>query len=166
MPRLLVAVLLASVVTSATTPAAAIEATAFNAVISDKLRKPEGACPDGAFRCGQAEIDGFGAAEWKFYVTSFVPSSASCGDYTAMATFTLADDSALVVQESGTVCAPGKSFFATPGFSWGNPDQAIGSWEVQSGSGQFAGVTGGGGTDHIRSAGADVRGIYTGSLVE
>ena len=164
MPRIVAAVLLAALAASATPGAATSQADAFTAVIEDKLRRPEGACPNGAFRCGEAQVEEFGPADWEFFLESFVPAGESCGNYTATVVFTLTDGSELILDEAGTVCGPGKSFFATPGFSWGNPDEAIGEWQVQSGTGQFAGVAAGNGTNRSQSAGAAVRGIYIGLL--
>lgn len=140
--------------------------TAFRAEIEGKQQKSEGTatgCADGAQACGSATIDGYGLAEYRLFLASFQPTSDSCGDYTATATFTLQDDSTLTLDETGTVCGPGKSFYATPPFSWGNPSDASGSWQVQSGAGQFAGMTGNG-TDDLHSAGSRFRGNYAGTL--
>ena len=164
MKGLIAAIFVIAIAASTFSHAASVRSTVFTVDIEGKLRRPDGTCPDGAFRCGQGEIDGYGSAEWRFYIASFAPSSESCGDYTAIVTFTLSDGSTLTLDEAGTVCGPGKSFFATPGFSWGNPDEAIGAWEVQSGTGQFSSVTGGTGTNHARSAGAPMRALYAGTL--
>ena len=128
------------------------------------MTRPGPPCSPGAFRCGDAFIDGYGLADWQFFIVGFVPISNACGEYVANTTFTLADDSSLTLAETGTVCGPGNSFFNTPGFSWGNPDSASATWEVLGGTGQFAAVTGGSGTDELQSAGARVRGTYVGIL--
>ena len=164
MARLLVVALLAAALTGAVTVAAS-QPVEFNVQIEAKLLRPDGGCPDGAFRCGTAEIDGFGQAEWRFYLVSFV-RTPECVSYDVVSTFTLADDSVLELDETGTVCGPGNSFFATRPSSWGNPEAANGTWEFVSGTGQFSGLTGGTGFNHLRSHGADVRGVYAGSLEE
>lgn len=135
--------------------------TSFNAIIDAKLNQPAWPCPDGAFRCGDSFVDGYGPAEWRFYVTGISVISETCMEYTARVTFTLDDGSTLTLIEEGTVCGPGKSFFVTPLSSWGNPDQASASWEIVDGSGQFEGLSGRG-TDTIQSAGARIRGSYKG----
>ena len=138
----------------------------FTAEVDAKLTRPDTPCPDGAFRCGEALVAGFGVAEWRLFFISFAPVSDSCGQYEAIVTFMLTDGSTITLSETGTVCGPGKSFFATPPFSWGNPDRATGSWEVLDGNGQFSNVTNGRGTNLARSAGASLRGTYTGVLEE
>jgi hypothetical protein len=143
--------------------AAFAETTDFNADVQATIKRPDGPCADGARRCGDALLAGFGPAEWRFYLASFQPISQSCGSYTAIVTFTLEDESQLTLDEAGIVCGPGKSFFATPNFSWGNPDEVAASWEVQGATGQFAGMIGSG-TDTGRSAGAHVTATYTGTL--
>ena len=160
--RFVVAAILASSLL-ALAPKSASAQTIFTAEVEGKLTRPNSLCPDGAFRCGEASIDGFGPAEWRFFFISFAPVSDSCGQYEAIVTFMLTDSSTLTLSETGTVCGPGKSFFATPPFSWGNPDRANGSWEVLDGDGQFADVTGRG-TNMNQSAGAPLRGSYTGLL--
>src|SRR5919108_4825696 len=77
------------VLATAAVPSASAE-TAFNAEVKSHIQRPVG-CPDGANLCGQATIDGFGTAEYRFFVTSFQPTSDACGDYTAITTFTLGD---------------------------------------------------------------------------
>jgi hypothetical protein len=139
------------------------ETTDFNAAIEGKIQKPDGGCPGGARRCGDAAIDGFGPAEYEFFVTSAHPISDACVAYTGITTFTLEDGSVLTLDEVGTACGPGNSFFNGGGRSWGNPDDVNGTWDVQSGTGQFEGMTGeGSGSTH--SAGSHFRGTYTGTL--
>ena len=147
MRRLLVVIAVAGILTAAMTVTASQPLVP--CASKRRIPDPAGACPDAAFRCGTAEIDGFGSAEWRFYLTFFAPDSESCGSYTALVTFTLPDDSVLSLDETGTVCGPGKSFFATPGFSWGNPEEANGAWEFLSGTGQFSDVTGGTGINQF-----------------
>jgi hypothetical protein len=138
------------------------ETISFYAKVKGQVKKPVG-CQDGAFGCGETTIDGFGSAEYLFFLTGFEPTSSSCGDYTAIATFTLADGSTLTLDEAGTVCGPGNSFFSTSGANWGNPIDASGTWVVQDGTRQFSGMTGSG-TDTIHNAGAHASAIYTGTL--
>jgi hypothetical protein len=135
-------------------------ADAFNATVDARLIRPEG-CESGAYRCGDAVVDGFGSASWEYNVTSFERISNACVEYTAVSTFTLEDASVLTLNEAGTACGPGNSFFATPPFSWGNPDRATTSWDIASGTGQFEGLTGSGSAS-FKSAGAAIRGIYEG----
>jgi hypothetical protein len=76
-------------------------------------------------------------------------------------TFALADGSTLVLAEAGTICGPGNSNQShASGRSFGHPGFATATWTVQSATGQFTGLTGGG-TDVLRLAGADVAGAYT-----
>ena len=139
---------------------AAAPPTAFNAAVASQAIRPAGPCADGAFRCGTAIIDGIAdPARWQFFLATFVPASNACGQYTATVTFTLADGSSLELAEAGLVCGPGNSFFATPGFSWGNPDHASGEWVINGATGQFTGMTGAGSSD-LLSAGARVGGKY------
>lgn len=163
MSRFVIAAILSGLF--ALTPSSLSAQTIFTAEVEGKLTRPNSLCPVGVFRCGEAFIDGFGRADWRFFLISFAPISDSCGQYVAIVTFMLADSSTLTLSETGTVCGPGNSFFATPPFSWGNPDRATGIWEVLDGNGQFTDVTGGG-TSMTRSAGAPMRGIYTGILEE
>lgn len=123
------------------------------------------ACANGAFVCAKATITGFGNAEYSFVIDAFAPISASCAAYDATVVFTLQDGSILTLNETGTVCGPGGSFHQVPapGGSFGNPVEGIGSWTVEAGSGQFAGVTGNG-TDTFQSAGANTIASYAGVL--
>ena len=164
MSRFVIAAILSGLF--ALTPSSLSAQTIFTAEVEGKLTRPDTPCRDGAFRCGEALVDGFRPAEWQFFLISFAPVSDSCGQYVAIVTFMLTDTSTLTLSETGTVCGPGKSFFATPPFSWGNPDRATGSWEVLDGTGQFSDVTKGSGTNLSRSAGATLRGTYTGILEE
>jgi hypothetical protein len=144
--------------------------TTFQADVTGNTPMPVG-CSSGAFFCGTADIPGYGAASWNFYVDSLaVVSQTACGvAYTATTDFTLASDgSTLVLNESGYVCLPGKdgiSFFAASPTSYGHPDYPHGTWTVNTAdsTGQFAGLTGSG-TDDLHAAGAHVSGSYTGSL--
>jgi hypothetical protein len=122
-------------------------------------------CANGAFVCASATISGFGNAEYSFNIDSFAPISASCAEYDATVVFTLRDASTLTLTETGTVCGPGGSFIPVPapGGSFGNPVEGIGTWIVQTGTGQFAEMTGNG-TNTFLSAGANTIASYTGVL--
>ena len=158
--RLSLTALIAAAAVGTCTPALAAD---FSATIMDTLRRPAGPCVDGAFRCGEAEIAGYGAADWSFFITDFTVVSLSCVEYTAITTFTLADDSLLALVEAGADCSPGKSLLKTPPTSWGNPESATANWQVILGTGQFAGVTGEG-QSTLQGAGAAMRGDYAGAL--
>jgi hypothetical protein len=140
---------------------AAAQTTDFSADIKGQQQLPFG-CPDGADLCGDAIIEGFGAAQYRFILDSIQLTGEPCREYTATARFTLdADDSTLTLAEAGVACGIGKTFFKGNGY--GNPRRASGSWEVQDATGQFAGMTGAGGlTRHF--AGAHLSSTYTGAL--
>ena len=153
---------LASSLLLATAGTASAQTTTFNAEVKNKIQRPEG-CPDGAYLCGDAAIAGFGPAQFRWFLNSFEPVSQSCGDYTATVTFTLADSSTLTLDEAGRDCSPGNSFSSYPLHSYGQPQEASGTWVVQDATGQFAGMTGSG-TNTLRIRGADFRATYTGTL--
>lgn len=141
---------------------ASAQATAFDATVENHIVRPVG-CPDGAYLCGDVDIDGFGPAEFRWYLVSFEPTSPSCGNYTAVLTFTLGDGSTLTLDETGTDCGPGNSFSSYPPHSYGQPQTADGSWEVQDGTGVFVGLTGSG-TNTVHISGARLVATYTGTL--
>ena len=89
------------------------------------------------------------------------PALASAFTYQATTTFELSDGSTLVLNESGLVCAPGNSASAPPQ-SFGFPEYANSSWTVESATGQFSELTGGG-TDTLHAAGAHISGTYGGT---
>jgi hypothetical protein len=139
---------------------AAAQTTDFSADIKGHTQLPVG-CPDGAQLCGDASIDGFGAATYRFFLISIQPTGEPCREYTARASFTLADGSTLTLIEAGVGCGTGKTFLKGNGY--GAPRRATGSWEVQDATGQFAGMTGTGDlTRHF--AGAHLSSTYTGTL--
>lgn len=135
----------------------------FHATVKGPMTLPVG-CATGVTACGNAKIAGIGDARFEYAITSFQPLGGSCGAYTATATFTLTDGSELVLDESGTVCGPGKSFFPQPAphGSYGNPVNGEGTWTVGSASGLFSEVTGGG-TNTFHQAGAALTASYTSS---
>jgi hypothetical protein len=139
-----------------------VSQVSFAAVVSGPMTKPVG-CPSGVFACGDAVVTGYGSGIYGYTFISFERTGPSCGIYTAMVSFSLEDTSTLTLQESGTVCGPGKSFFATPGSSYGNPAYGEGTWSVTSASGQFAGLSGEG-TNSFHIAGAALSAEYIGAL--
>jgi hypothetical protein len=160
--RCLLFVALAASVLLVSASTASAQTTAFNAEVKNKIQRPEG-CPNGSYLCGDAAIAGYGPAQFRWYLNSFEPVSQSCGDYTATVTFTLADGSTLTLNEAGRDCSPGNSFSSYPLHSYGQPQTANGAWNVQNGSGQFAGMSGSG-TNTLRINGADFRATYSGAL--
>jgi hypothetical protein len=131
---------------------------------------PAGPCSNGAFACGTANLAGYGAASWNLFVTSVTPVVSSCGSsYTATTEFTLASDpgSTLVLDESGSLCAPGKDgagFFKESPKAFGHPFTFVGSWTVDpTSTGQFFGLAGSG-SDLVDTAGANLAGSYSGTL--
>ena len=111
---------------------AASAQTAFQADVTGTVTLPTG-CATGAFFCGTADIAGYGAASWNFFVTNVTLSQTSCGTtYTATTDFTLASDgSTLVVNERGYVCLPGNDgagWFAEGPHAYGHPNYPQGTW--------------------------------------
>jgi hypothetical protein len=133
----------------------------FDAVVKGKIQRPLG-CPDGAYLCGDAVIFGLGLAQYRWFLNSFAPLSDSCGEYTATVSLTL-EDSSLFMDEGGFACSPGNSVSSDPPISCGQPTDASGSWEVISGPGEFARMTGGG-ANTLKVTGADFRATYAGML--
>jgi len=111
-PSIILAISAVSVLV-ATVGLASAQATAFDASVTDQIQRSVG-CPDGAYLCGDADIDAFGPAAFRWYLVSFEPISQSCGDYTAIVTLTLGDGSTLTLGEAGTDCGPGNSFSSYP----------------------------------------------------
>ena len=118
-------------------------------------------CPNGDYLCGTANIAGYGAATWNYFVVeaTLTPPSTTCGTYQADSMFTLASDgSTLTLSESGVFC-----FVSHPSKGFGNPNYITGTWTASGTGPSFAGVTGSG-IDTLRGAGAHVSGSYSGSL--
>lgn len=160
-PSIILAISAVSVLVS-TVGLASAQATAFDASVTDQIQRSVG-CPDGAYLCGDADIDAFGPAAFRWYLVSFEPISQSCGDYTAIVTLTFGDGSTLTLGEAGTDCGPGNSFSSYPPRSYGQPQTAGGTWVVQDGTGVFAGLTGGG-VNTLRITGARLGAMYIGTL--
>jgi hypothetical protein len=149
---------------------AASAQTPFEATVKATQTLPAGPCSNGAFVCGTANLAGYGVASWNFYVTSVTVVPSSCGSsYTATTEFTLASDpsSTLVLDESGSLCAPGNDgagFFKESSTAYGHPFTIVGSWTVDpTSTGQFFGLAGSG-SDLVNLAGANVAGSYSGTL--
>ena len=149
---------------------AASAQTPFQATVKATQTLADAPCSNGAFACGTANLAGYGAASWNFYVTSVTVVPSSCGSsYTATTEFTLASDpgSTLVLDESGPLCGPGKDaagYFKEGAKAYGHPFTFVGSWTVDpTSTGQFFGIAGAG-SDLVNVAGANVAGSYSGTL--
>jgi hypothetical protein len=166
--RLMLVSALVVAVSLAFTGAASAQ-TPFQATVKATVTRPSGGCSNGAFACGTANLAGYGAASWNMFVTSVTPVVSSCdSSYTATTEFTLASDpgSTLVLDESGSLCAPGKdgAGFWKEGPAYGHPFTFVGSWTVDpTSTGQFFGLAGSG-SDLVDTAGANVAGSYSGTL--
>jgi hypothetical protein len=179
MCRLVAVSALVVALTVALTGAASAQAMPFQASVTSTLVRgggtlPSGACSNGAYSCGTANIAGYGAASWNLYVTNYAPVPTSCGStYTATTYFTLASDrSTLVLNESGNLCAPGlngNGYFMDGAKAYGHPFSGLGSWTIDTAdsTGVFGSLTGGmgtGGTDTLQFDGAHAAGEYSGTL--
>jgi hypothetical protein len=147
--------------------------TSFQASVTSTQTLPAGPCPNGAYICGTANIAGYGAATWNFYVTGNTNVVSPCGStYTATTYFTLVSDpgSTLVLDEGGNLCGLGhdgaayRGYFNNGSKAYGHPFAIVGSWTVDPAStGQF-GRLAGSGTDRVHVAGAHFAGSYGGTL--
>lgn len=145
----------------------------FQASVTSTRTLPAGPCANGAYICGTANVAGYGAASWNFYVTGITIVPSACGStYTATTDFTLVTDpgSTLVVDESGSLCGLGpdgaayRGYFAEGSKAFGHPFAIVGSWTVDPAStGQFRGLAGSG-TDRANVVGAHAAGSYNGAL--
>jgi len=155
---LLGVMLMAVTVSTQTTSSAA----AFDVQVRGHLTRPQMFCPSGATLCGTAYIEGYGNAEYGWFLFDISGPSGSCGphsglfDYRALVRFTLPDGSTLTLQEVGTLCSAGNSFPTGGLNSYGNPRFFDAYWQVVSATGQFAGLTGNGTS----------RGIFAGAAVD
>ena len=144
--------------------------TSFQVSATSTATLPAGPCSNGAYLCGTANIAGYGAATWNFYVTGGTTVVSPCGSsYTATTYFTLVSDpgSTLVLDEGGSLCGLGHDGAAYLGYfnegskAFGHPFAIVGSWTVDPAStGQFLGLTGSG-TDLVHVAGAHAAGTYS-----
>lgn len=125
-------------------------------------------CPT-IYYCGSASIAGYGAAFWSFDESpNFPPTpvSSDCFLYTGTSTLTLlSDGSTLDLNENVVFCQPGNSGNA-PGWQHavGHPGRGNGNWTVLTGTGQFSGLTGGSGTDTLRTNGALFEASWSGTV--
>lgn len=159
------------------TGAASAQTVPFQASVNDitPIGGPPSArswpCPT-IYYCGSASIAGYGAAFWSFDVPPGYPQpkpeGSDCFSYTGTSTFTLLSDpaSTLVLSEQNFVfCHPGNSG-NPPGWQYavGHPGRGNGNWTVQTGTGQFSGLTGGSGTDTLRTNGALLEIAWSGTV--
>ena len=144
----------------------------FQASVSNTNQATPASCPT-AYYCGYATIPGYGNAFWSFNVNDPagpIPLSYDCYLYVGTSTLTLNSDpgGVLVLNENATGCQPGNSG-NTPQFwttAFGHPFYATGTWTVNTklSTGQFKGLTGGSGTDVLRSDGAPLEAAWTGTV--
>lgn len=170
-PMLALSALLAALSLAFTGTASA--QTSFQASVTWTGTLPAGPCSNGAYICGTANIAGYGAATWNFYVTSNTNVFSPCGStYAATTDFTLVSDpgSTLVLDESGSLCGLGhdgaayRGYFNEGSTAYGHPFDIVGSWAVdRTSTGQFHRL-GGSGTDLVHVAGAHAAGTYSGTL--
>jgi hypothetical protein len=151
---------------------AASAQTSFQASVTFTGTLPAGQCSNGAYICGTANIAGYGAASWNFYVLGNTAVPSPCGStYQSTTIFTLASDpsSTLVLDESGDLCGLGqdgasyRSYFVEGSKAFGHPFAIVGDWTVVDATGQFSGLSGSG-TDDVNVAGAHAAGRYDGTL--
>ena len=160
---------LMAVITMAFLGVGPASASAFDVQVRGHLTRSQGFCPSGAMLCGTASIEGYGNAEYGWFLVAASGPSKSCGphsgsfDYTALVKFTLPDGSKLTSREIGTLCSPGNSFPTGGLNSYGNPRFFDAHWQVVSATGQFAGLIGNG-TSRGTFAGAAVDIRYGGTL--
>ena len=154
----------ASIVVAAL-PASAQTTVAFNAEFKETFgrAKPK---PCSHFLCGVGTVAGYGSATSTFDITDFAPiDNTNCADLEAVRVITLVSDgSTLTLDETGTVCFPGQSFFTHGSeVSFGNPGEIETAWTVDGGTGVFSGATGSG-TDSGKNAGDQGHSTLTGTL--
>jgi hypothetical protein len=144
-------------------------AAAFDVQVRGHLTRPQMFCPSGATLCGTAYIEGYGNAEYGWFLFDISGPSGSCGphsglyDYKALIRLTLPDGSTLTLQEVGTLCSAGNSYPTGGLNSYGNPLFFDAYWQVVSATGQFSGLIGNG-TSRGTFAGAAVDIRYGGTL--
>jgi hypothetical protein len=97
-------------------------------------------------------------------VGNYGDPTRQCAQYTATGAFVLNNGGGtLTYSEIGTVCAPGNSASAPRQEPFGSPWTDItGTWTADTGTGVFAGVSGGG-SDSAKITGPETRGTYTSS---
>ena len=148
---------------------ASASASAFDVQVRGHLTRSQGFCPNGGTLCGTAYIEGYGNAEYGWFLVGTSGPSQPCGsqsglfDFTALVKFTLPDGGTLTLRELGTLCSPSNSFPTRGSNSYGNPSSFKAQWQVVSATGQFAGVIGNG-TSIGTFAGASINVRYGGTL--
>jgi hypothetical protein len=158
-------VALAATAVFATFPASAKTTVAFSAEFKETFgRASSKSCNH--FLCGVGTVAGYGSATSAFELTSFAPiEGTNCADIEATRVITLdSDGSSLTLDELGTVCFPGQSFFTSGAqVSFGNPADVETTWTVDRGTGVFRGAKGSG-TDSGQNAGDEGHSTLTGTL--
>ena len=126
-------------------------------------------CSPPAFTCGEGVVAGYGDATSTVEITSFTnfDPAVACGDTTLLRRIALTDGTGtLELDEVGTVCFPGKSFFTPAGVggqSYGNPARIATTWTITGGTGVFFGASGSG-TDRFDNAGESGHSRLSGTL--
>jgi hypothetical protein len=131
----------------AASPATAATTTSFSAEFFETFGRAKAhPCSPDAFLCGTGTVSGFGDATEVVELTFFDPDAAAatgCSPLMLTRTITLADESTLVTEETGTVCFPGSSFGTRGSFvSFGNPASFEGTYTIVGGTGIFKGARG------------------------
>jgi hypothetical protein len=148
----------------AAAPAASAQTVPLNATYTQHGVLPNGhptgglACPADAFACGSGTAAGFGT-----FTTQFGGGdTCDC----VVRTLTFSDGSTLALDEDlVSITGPGASGSSNaPGSSEGHPGLWAWTWHFQSGTGSFAGVTDGSGTDDYLSAGLIASGTISGTI--
>jgi hypothetical protein len=158
-------VVLATAVVFTAFPASAKTTVGFSAEFKETFGRASSK-PCNHFTCGVGTVAGYGGATSAFDLTSFAPiEGTNCADLEAVRVITLVSDgSTLTLDEVGTVCFPGQSFFtAGAQVSFGNPADVETTWTVDRGTGVFRGAKGSG-TDSFPNAGNEGHSTLTGTL--
>jgi hypothetical protein len=162
---MLVAVGLVATTLFAALPAQAKTTVAFSAEFKETFgRASSKSCEH--FFCGVGTVAGYGAATSTFDLTDFAPiEGTNCADFEAVRVITLVSDgSTLTLDEVGTVCFPGQSFFTKGAqVSFGNPARIEATWTVDRGTGVFRNAKGSG-TDINTNSGDEGHSSLSGTL--
>jgi hypothetical protein len=162
---LLLAVGLVATTFVAALPAHAKTTVAFSAEFKETFgRASSKSCEH--FLCGVGTVAGYGAATSSFDLTDFAPiEGTNCATLEAVRVITLVSDgSTLTLDEAGTVCFPGQSFFTRGSQeSFGNPARIETTWMVDRGTGAFRNAKGSG-TDSATNSGDEGHSSLIGTL--
>lgn len=156
---------LAAATVFAAFPASAKTSVAFSAEFKETFGRASSK-PCNHFLCGVGTVAGYGSATSAFDVTDFAPiEGTNCADLEAIRVITLVSDgSTLTLDEVGTVCFPGQSFFTNGSqVSFGNPADVETTWTVDRGTGVFRNAKGSG-TDSGQNGGDQGHSSLTGTL--